>query len=386
MDQTFELTLILWLLVVIICITIPSLIMRWFGKKILRKNVSEKEKIYEVIKIEILCIFWSGVYLIITIFLGMLDRLSKIVDSLLLPEIIRAFLFVFLLVLPMLISIFLVIYEAVKVGTKITKEKIEKKDILEELAWILGPIFAFAFIWLTLILYLPESLTSKWWFNFALFSLLILLFFAIFPILFVKIGSMHELDPKLREELLKFCSECGVKIKDIVVKGKSEHKGANAMITGIIPNYRYIILTHAIVKNFDKEEIKAIIAHELGHVKEKHLWINASISICWFLFWSGIIYSLLKLEIDISSSPYIFFGIYFFAIFFWIFGIESWITRRNEFKADEFAAKVCGKEVTIKALKKLAEINLMPEKTGKWFDMISMHPSIKERIRRLQEL
>ena len=61
-------------------------------------------------------------------------------------------------------------------------------------------------------------------------------------------------------------------------------------------------------------------------------------------------------------APYIFFGIYFFAIFFWIFGIESWIIRRNEFKADEFAAKICGKEVTIKALNKLAEINLMPKK------------------------
>jgi len=70
--------------------------------------------------------------------------------------------------------------------------------------------------------------------------------------------------------------------------------------------------------------------------------------------------------------------------FFWIFGIESWIIRRNEFKADEFAAKICGKEITIKALKKLAEINLMPEKTGKWFDVLGMHPSIEERIRRLQ--
>jgi len=387
MDQTFEPTIILWFLVVIICITIPPLIMRWFGKKILRKNVSEKEKMYELMKIEILlCISFPIIYIIITILLGMLDRIFNIVESLLLPEIIRALLFVFLLCFPMLISLFLVIYEAVKVGTKITKEKIEKKDVLEELAWVLSPIFAFAFIWLALILYLPESLTSKWWFNFALFSLLILLFFAIFPIIFVKIGSTHKLDPKLKEELLKFCSECGVKIKDIVVKGKPEHKGANAMITGIIPNYRYIILTHALLKNFDKEEIKAIIAHELGHIKQKHLWINAFISICWFLFWFGIVYGASNIGVDISSSPYIFFAIYFFAIFFWIFGIESWIIRKNEFKADEFAAKICGKEVTIKALKKLAEINLVPKKTGKWFDVLGMHPSIEERIRRLQKI
>jgi len=75
-----------------------------------------------------------------------------------------------------------------------------------------------------------------------------------------------------------------------------------------------------------------------------------------------------------------------FATLFWNLGIESWIIRRNEFKADEFAAKICGKEVTIRALKKLAEVNLIPEKTGKWFDVLSMHPSIEERIKRLQGL
>ncbi|HIP63309.1 MAG TPA: hypothetical protein EYH04_04260 [Archaeoglobus profundus] len=132
-------------------------------------------------------------------------------------------------------------------------------------------MFAFAFIWLALILYLPESLTSKWWFNFALFSLLVLIFFTIYPVIFVKVGPTYELDPEFKEELLKFCSKCGVKIKDIVVKGKPEHKGANAMITGIIPNYRYIVLTHDLLKNFDREEIKAIIAHEIGHIKQKHL-------------------------------------------------------------------------------------------------------------------
>ena len=133
--KILDFTLILWILVSIICITIPPLIMRWFGKKVLRKDIPEKKKTYELMKIEVICISFSMIiYIIITIFLGMLDRIFNILDSFLLPEIIRALLFVFLLCFPMLISLFLVIYEAVKVGTKITKEKIEKKDVLEELA------------------------------------------------------------------------------------------------------------------------------------------------------------------------------------------------------------------------------------------------------------
>ena len=132
--KILDFTLILWILVSIICITIPPLIMRWFGKKVLRKDIPEKKKTYELMKIEVICISFSIIYIVITILLGMLDIISNILDSFLLPEIIRALLFVFLLCFPMLISLFLVIYEAVKVGTKITKEKIEKKDVLEELA------------------------------------------------------------------------------------------------------------------------------------------------------------------------------------------------------------------------------------------------------------
>jgi len=360
--------------------------MRWFGEKVLQKDVSEKKKIYDLMKIELLCVSSSMTYIIITILLGMLDRAYNILNSLLLPKIIKALLFIFIIVSPMLISIFLVTYEAVKLGTKITKGKIEKKDVFGELAQVLGPMFVFIFIWIILILSLPESLTSKWWFSFVLFSILVLIFFTIYPTIFIKIGPTYKLDPKLKEEILKFCSEYGVKVKDVVVKGKPEHEGANAMITGIIPNYRYIILTPTLLRDFDKEEIKAIVAHEIGHIKGKHLWINAFAAISWFLFWLGIVYGASNIGIDISSSPLTFFVILSFAVLFWNLGIESWIIRRNEFKADEFAARICGKEVTVRALKKLAEINLVPEKTGKWFEVISMHPSIENRIKHLQRL
>lgn len=367
----------------ILCIVIPPIVMRILGKRILQKDIPEKEKMYNLMKAGILCLSGPILYFVAAIFFGGLDWASGIVEPLPLPEVVKALLFALILTFPMLVSIFLVIYEAAKVGMKITKERIEKKDVLEELALILGPIFAFAFIWVTLILYLPESLTSKWWFNLALYSVLIFLFFAFYPVILVKIGPTHNLDPELKKELLELCSRYGVKVRDIVVKGKPEHRGANAMVTGIIPGYRHVVLTHGLIKNFEKEEIKAVLAHEIGHIKEKHLWINALMSICWFLFWGGIIYGLSKLRLNIFSSPYFFFGIYFFAVFFWIFGIESWIIRRNEFKADEFAAKICGREVMIRALKKLAEVNLTPEKTGRWFNILSMHPSIEERIRHL---
>ncbi|NJE04360.1 M48 family metalloprotease [Thermococcus sp. MV11] len=375
----------LWLVTIIV----PPLIMRYWGRKILREELPKKEKNYNLLKAEVVCIFGAFIlYLPAMIALGALDWVADMVDKLPLPEIFKVFAFATILIFPLLLSIFLIIYETVKVGVNITEEKIEnpKKEVLKALALILGPIIGFAFIWLLLMLYLPESLTSKWWFDLLMYSILILAFFALFPLILIRVGTKSELDPELKAELIRFCEEQGVKVRDIIVKGKPDQKLANAMVTGIIPRYRYVVLTRYLVDNFEEDEIKAVLAHEIGHIKGKHLWINAALSIGWFIFWIGLIYILHKFNVQLFSSPWVFFGVFFFAFYFWLFVIESRIAIRNEFKADEFAANVVGLEPTLMALKKLAELNLLPEKTGKWFNLLNRHPSIEKRIRHLKNL
>ncbi|NJE11839.1 M48 family metalloprotease [Thermococcus sp. LS2] len=375
----------LWLVTIIV----PPLVMRYWGRKILAEELPKKEKNYRLQKIEVLCIFGALViYLPGMIALGILDWASNLVDKLPLPAIIEVFAFAAIVLFPLLISIFLIIYETVKIGVNITEERIEnpKKEVLKALALILGPIFGFAFIWVLLILYLPSSLTSKWWFNLTMYALLVLIFFAVFPLILIRIGPRSDLDPDLKAELVKFCEEQGIMVRDILVKGKPGQRLANAMVTGIIPRYRYVVLTRGLVENFEEDEIKAVLAHEIGHIKGKHLWINATLTIGWFVFWIGVVYALHKFGIKLFSSPWVFFGVFFFAYFTYLFIIEAKIALRNEFKADEFAAKVVGKEATIRALEKLAELNLTPKRTGKWFNFLSFHPSIEERIKHLEEV
>ncbi|AHF81181.1 M48 family metalloprotease [Thermococcus paralvinellae] len=379
------LILILWL----VTIVVPPLIMRHWGRKILKRSISKKEKNYQLQKLGVICILGAFfVYLLGTMALEILDWALDIVDKLPLPPILLAFVFAAIIISPLLISIFLIMYEIVKLRVNITEEKIEnpKKEVLKALAIILGSIVGFAFIWQLLMLYLPSTLTSKWWFDLLMYSILILAFFALFPLILIRVGTKSEFDPELKAELMRFCEEQGVKVRDIIVKGKPGQKLANAMVTGIIPRYRYVVLTRYLVDNFEEDEIKAVLAHEIGHIKGKHLWINAALSISWFVFWIGIVYVLHKFGIKVFSSSWVFFGIYFFPFFFWLFGIESWIIQRNEFKADEFAAKVSGKDTMIKALRKLADFNLTPERTGKWFNVLSFHPSIEERIKHLEEV
>ena len=54
-----------------------------------------------------------------------------------------------------------------------------------------------------------------------------------------------------------------------------------------------------------------------------------------------------------------------------------------EFRADRYAANVAGKDIYAKALSKLAEVNMMKQRTGRFFNILNLHPSIEERIKKL---
>jgi len=96
----------------ILCIVIPPIVMRILGKRILQKDIPEKEKMYNLMKAGILCLSGPILYFVAAIFFGGLDWASGIVEPLPLPEVVKALLFVLILAFPMLVSIFLVIYEA----------------------------------------------------------------------------------------------------------------------------------------------------------------------------------------------------------------------------------------------------------------------------------
>ena len=59
-----------------------------------------------------------------------------------------------------------------------------------------------------------------------------------------------------------------------------------------------------------------------------------------------------------------------------------WLSRKYETQADVQAAKICGAEAMISALRTLAELNLIPKKSS---HLLSTHPSVEERNKALKE-
>ncbi|WP_457742989.1 M48 family metalloprotease [Thermococcus sp.] len=251
---------------------LPSAFVGFKTARITKSDIPKKEKTYRILKAQLIGgLLAFALYFPMITLSGLLDKTSNLVDKMPLPMLIRAVLFALILISPLFLSVFAMLLTSLTVSAKISgknpREVLAKRTagVLVILVAVIAPIIGFSLLWWALMLYLPHSLTSKWWFDFIMYALLILTLFAIYPEVKVRMGHREELDPELKAELLEFCGEQGVKVRDIVVKGNE--KTANAMVTGILPGRKYIILTPGLVRNFERDEIKAVIAHELGHIK-----------------------------------------------------------------------------------------------------------------------
>lgn len=94
---------------------------------------------------------------------------------------------------------------------------------------------------------------------------------ATFPLLFLLVWETHPItDAQLLKSLQDICRSSGVSITRMRV-WKTGNKIANAAVTGLLPGFRIIMLTDALLKHFTVDEVAAIVRHEVGHVKLLHL-------------------------------------------------------------------------------------------------------------------
>lgn len=80
----------------------------------------------------------------------------------------------------------------------------------------------------------------------------------------------------LREDLLRMCARQGVRVRDLLV-WRTHGSMINGAVMGLIPRVRYILLTDALLDSLGEEQVQAVLAHELGHVRRRHIpWLAAA--------------------------------------------------------------------------------------------------------------
>jgi STE24 endopeptidase len=232
------------------------------------------------------------------------------------------------------------------------------------------------------------------WMLIAVFTIFMNLFYSklIVPI-FNKQTALPDGD--LKNEIKKYAQNVHFKIDNIfVIDGSKRSTKANAYFSGFGSQKR-ITLYDTLINDLETEEIVAVLAHEVGHYKRKHIIYNLVLS----LVLMGIMLFILSLFIksDIlsqalgvqTSSFHI--GLIAFTILYSpiaeITGfLMNFLSRKFEYQADDFAKQTHSKNALISALKKLSKnslSNLTPHPLYVKFHY--SHPTLFQRILNLKK-
>jgi STE24 endopeptidase len=252
------------------------------------------------------------------------------------------------------------------------------------------------------VLWLMEKMGSDWWFFAWLawmgFNLVVL---AIYPAwiapLFNKFTPLE--DAPLRARIEQLMRKCGFKSSGLfVMDGSRRSNHGNAYFTGFGKTKR-IVFFDTLLSRLDVSEIEAVLAHELGHFKRRHVikriaWSFAmSLVFLWvlgYLMQQGWFYQ--GLGVSVSSVPSTAMALLLFflvmpAFTFLFQPMASLYSRKHEFEADEYAASNASAADLIRALVKLYQDNaatLTPDPLHSAF--YDSHPPAAMRIARLRNL
>ena len=201
-------------------------------------------------------------------------------------------------------------------------------------------------------------------------------------------------DGSLRNQIETFSQKTGFKLRNIyVIDGSKRSTKANAYFSGFGPKKR-IVLYDTLQKELSEEEIVAVLAHEIGHYKKKHVLLNLIFSV----FTTGLMLFLLSVVVNNPSLSkalgsenasfhmgLIVFGILYSPLSLIIGLLTNWVSRKNEFAADNYVREKFKPELLATALIKLSVKNLsnmMPHPAYVFFHY--SHPPLLQRLEKLE--
>jgi STE24 endopeptidase len=259
------------------------------------------------------------------------------------------------------------------------------------LAFLIGGLL------LGLLLYLIQYLGKDFWWIFwaitSVFMLAVNMFYTslIVPI-FNKLTPLE--DGELKTAIMEYCKKVHFPLDNLfVIDGSKRSTKANAYFSGI-GSKKKIVLYDTLIKDHSIPELVAVLAHEVGHFKKKHIIWSLGIGILQMGF-TFYILSLMVFNQDLSLAlgaktttihlNLIAFGILYSPISTLTSLLMSIFSRKNEYEADDFAKNTYAASALISALKKLSVnnlSNLTPHPLYVFFNY--SHPPLAARLENLE--
>ncbi|EGD02217.1 subfamily M48A metalopeptidase, partial [Burkholderia sp. TJI49] len=253
---------------------------------------------------------------------------------------------------------------------------------------------------LFVVLWLMNQAGSLWWLwtwiVWVAFQMLVLLIYPTFIApLFNKFEPLK--DDTLRARIEALMKRCGFAAKGLfVMDGSRRSAHGNAYFTGFGASKR-IVFFDTLLARLSGQEIEAVLAHELGHFKRRHVMKRMLVSFVlslallallgwlaqrtWFYTGLGVVPSL---DTSNAGAALVLFFLAIPVFLFFATPVGSLTSRKHEFEADAFAASQTDAQDLVSALVKLYEDNastLTPDPVYTAF--YYSHPPASQRIDRL---
>jgi STE24 endopeptidase len=228
---------------------------------------------------------------------------------------------------------------------------------------ILGVPLAWAALWL-----MQESGRLWWLYLWLLWSGFSLLMLWAYPTVIAPLFNKFTLldDDNLQQRIQSLLDRCGFKSKGIYVMDGSRRSGhGNAYFTGMGQNKR-IVFFDTLLKTLEADEIEAVLAHELGHFKRKHvqkrivtmmLLSLGGLALLGWLIEQGWFYQGLGVQQPSNHLALLLFLMVSPVFTIFLQPLFSWFSRRHEFEADDYAAAQASASDLIRALVKMYKKN-----------------------------
>ena len=250
---------------------------------------------------------------------------------------------------------------------------------------------------LGLLIGLVHQMGTSFWWQFWLVSVFFMVFVNLFytawilPI-FNKLTPLE--DGELKDKIIHYANKVGFPLDNIfVIDGSKRSSKANAFFSGF-GKRKKVVLYDTLIEQHTPDELVAVLAHEIGHYKKKH--------IIWSMLFSMLHVGLLLYILSVfifsenmslalgGSNMAIHLNIIGFTMLLspisTIIGIGmNILSRKNEFEADAYAKNTFDGRPLAEALKTLSANTLSNINPHPWYVFINYsHPPLLERLNRLE--
>jgi len=289
-------------------------------------------------------------------------------------------------------------YQTFVIEEKFGFNKSTVAQFFKDQAISLSLVLAIGLPILALILWVMESVGEFWWlYAWAILMSFSLLMSWLFPTviapLFNKFTPMEE--GSLKDRIQGLLSRCGFSSNGIFIMDGSKRSGhGNAYFTGMGNNKR-IVFFDTLIESLDDEELEAVLAHELGHFKRKHvikmlvassIMTLISFAVLGLLITQNWFFDGLGIDTHTNAAALLVFTLVSPVFTIFMQPISAYFQRKFEFEADDFASQNAKATKMISGLVKLYEENastLTPDPLYSAFHY--SHPPAAIRIAHLEE-